>query len=64
MENMNTPQSMAYMWKLVDFDRSGKLDAFKINYFFRAVVKVLEDKDLDPVSLQGRGGLHRTLGGG
>jgi serine/threonine-protein phosphatase 2A regulatory subunit B'' len=51
MENMNTPQSMAYMWRLIDFDRSGKLDAFKINYFFRAVVKVLEDKDLDPVSV-------------
>ena len=31
-----------------------RLDAFKINYFFRAVVKVLEDKDLDPVMSHSR----------
>jgi len=51
MENMSMPQSMAYLWKLIDFDRSGRLDSFKIHYFFRAVVKVLEDKDLEQVSV-------------
>ncbi|CAK9100381.1 Serine/threonine-protein phosphatase 2A regulatory subunit B'' subunit gamma [Durusdinium trenchii] len=41
MENKGTPQAVRYFWKLLDIHHTGCIDGFVINYFFRAIVKVL-----------------------
>ncbi|OLQ07338.1 Serine/threonine-protein phosphatase 2A regulatory subunit B'' subunit gamma [Symbiodinium microadriaticum] len=50
MENKNTPQAIQYFWKLVDIHHTG-IDGFVINYFFRAIVKLLRAKSPDIASV-------------
>merc|ERR1712151_1233188 len=45
MENKNTKQAIQYFWKLIDIQHTGFLDGFVINYFFRAVLRVLQTRD-------------------
>ncbi|CAE7948635.1 Ppp2r3c [Symbiodinium sp. KB8] len=51
MENKNTPQAIQYFWKLVDIHHTGCIDGFVINYFFRAIVKLLRAKSPDIASV-------------
>ena len=40
-ENRNTPQALAYFFRLLDLRKLGYIDAFAIHYFFREVAKRL-----------------------
>eukprot|EP00933_Yihiella_yeosuensis_P025063 TRINITY_DN19436_c0_g1_i1.p1 TRINITY_DN19436_c0_g1~~TRINITY_DN19436_c0_g1_i1.p1 ORF type:complete len:185 (+),score=45.83 TRINITY_DN19436_c0_g1_i1:60-614(+) len=50
-ENKNTPQAIQYFWKLIDINGNGCIDGFVINYFFRAVLKLLQHKSSDIASV-------------
>merc|ERR1712187_1039017 len=45
MENKNTRQAIQYFWKLIDIKHNGYIDGFVINYFFRAILRVLQTKN-------------------
>jgi len=47
MENKNTRQAIQYFWKLIDIHHAGYIDGFVINYFFRAIVQMLQKKRFD-----------------
>lgn len=51
MENKNSRQAIQYFWKLIDIHHQGYIDAFDINYFFRAIVKMLHKKTLEVPSV-------------
>lgn len=51
MENKSTPQAIQYFWKLLDIHHTGWIDGFVINYFFRAIVKLLQSKGPDIASV-------------
>lgn len=42
MENKNSRQAIQYFWKLIDIHHEGWIDGFVINYFFRAVLRLLQ----------------------
>lgn len=47
MENRNTRQAIQYFWKLIDIQHTGYIDGFTINYFFRAIIRMLQTKKFD-----------------
>jgi len=51
MENKNSKQAIHYLWKLVDVHQQGWFDGFVINYFFRAIVRLLQNKKFDVTSV-------------
>jgi len=51
MENKSTPQAIQYFWKLLDIHHTGCIDGFVINYFFRAIRRVLHSKSPDIASV-------------
>merc|ERR1719188_2627519 len=51
MENKNSRQAIQYFWKLIDIHHKGCLDGFVINYFFRAIVRLLQKKKFDVASV-------------
>jgi len=51
MENKNSQQAIQYFWKLIDIHHRGRIDGFVINYFFRAILKLLQAKSPDIASV-------------
>jgi len=51
MENKSSKQAIQHFWKLIDINHEGVLDGFVINYFFRAIVKLLQTKKFDVASV-------------
>jgi len=51
MENKNTRQALQYFWKIIDVNHQGYIDSFVINYFFRAIVRMLHTKKFDVASV-------------
>jgi Ca2+-binding EF-hand superfamily protein len=51
MENKNTRQALQYFWKVIDIRHQGYVDSFVINYFFRAIVRMLQAKKFDVASV-------------
>jgi serine/threonine-protein phosphatase 2A regulatory subunit B'' len=51
MENKNSKQAIQYFWKLIDIQQQGWLDGFTINYFFRAILSLLQRKKVDVASV-------------
>merc|ERR1711920_581324 len=47
MENKNSRQAIQYFWKLIDIKHKGVIDGFVINYFFRAIVRMLQTKKVE-----------------
>lgn len=47
MENKNSRQAIQYFWKLIDIHHKNCLDSFTINYFFRAIFRLLCTKNID-----------------
>uniref|UniRef100_A0A7S2R8D6 Serine/threonine-protein phosphatase 2A regulatory subunit B'' subunit gamma n=1 Tax=Mucochytrium quahogii TaxID=96639 RepID=A0A7S2R8D6_9STRA len=45
METKKSAQSLAYFFRLLDIKKSGYLDRFTINYFFREIVQRLRELD-------------------
>jgi len=50
MENKNSKQAIQYFWKLIDIQQQGWLDGFTINYFFRAILSLLQRKKVVDVA--------------
>lgn len=50
MENKNSKQAIQYFWKLIA-NQEGVLDAFVINNFFRAIVRLLQTKKVEVASV-------------
>merc|ERR1711920_252061 len=51
MDNKNSKQAIQYFWKIIDIHHKGYLDAFVINYFFRATLLLLEAENLSHISV-------------
>merc|ERR1719191_494575 len=51
MENKNSKQAIQYFWKLIDIRHMGYIDGFVINYFFRAIVGMLQKRKFDVASV-------------
>jgi len=51
MENKSTLQALQYFWKLLDVQKTGYLNTFTINYFFRDVLQELIRSNLDTVDV-------------
>mmetsp|Transcript_9407 Transcript_9407/g.20601 ORF Transcript_9407/g.20601 Transcript_9407/m.20601 type:complete len:318 (+) Transcript_9407:3-956(+) len=43
-----TPEAIGYFFRLLDLKRTGKLTAFEVNFFFRAVVERIEELGEEP----------------
>jgi serine/threonine-protein phosphatase 2A regulatory subunit B'' len=51
MENKNTKQAIQYFWKLIDIYHRGSLDGFVVNYFFGAILRLLQARKVDAASV-------------
>jgi Ca2+-binding EF-hand superfamily protein len=49
MQNKDTPQGLAYFWRLLDIDQCGYLTAAHITYFFKSVIEQMVANGYDPV---------------
>lgn len=52
LENRTEPQSLAFLFRILDLDGKGYLDAFTLNYFFRAIQEQMRVHGAEPVSFQ------------
>jgi len=48
MTYKGTPEALGYFFRLLDLQRRGRLGAFEVNYFFRAVLDKFEEAREDP----------------
>jgi Ca2+-binding EF-hand superfamily protein len=62
IDGRRTPQGIMYLFKLLDIWHQGYLDSFTINYFFRAVVRTLEEKHGEEVRADVVGLLRTVCG--
>merc|ERR1712032_1211292 len=51
MENKNSKQAIHYFWKIIDIHHQGRFDGFVISYFFRAIVRLLQNKKVDVANI-------------
>lgn len=51
MENKNSRQALQYFWKIIDIRHQGYIDSFVVNYYFRAIVRMLQTKKFDVASV-------------
>ncbi|CAH0550349.1 unnamed protein product [Brassicogethes aeneus] len=52
LENRSEPQALAFLFRILDIKECGYLDAFTLNYFFRAIQDQMEAHGADPVSFE------------
>lgn len=52
LENRQEPQSLHYLFKLLDIDNKGYLDTFSLNYFFKAIQDLMRSHGQEPISFQ------------
>eukprot|EP01028_Stygiella_incarcerata_P013828 TRINITY_DN850_c0_g1_i3.p2 TRINITY_DN850_c0_g1~~TRINITY_DN850_c0_g1_i3.p2 ORF type:complete len:502 (+),score=130.78 TRINITY_DN850_c0_g1_i3:157-1506(+) len=52
MENKKHPAALGYFWKIMDVSRTGSLTVFGIDYFFRDILKELDARGQETVSLE------------
>ena len=53
VENKKSPQSLGYFFRLLDIKKCGYLDIFCINYFFREIIKRMEQAEsVDVVNVE------------
>lgn len=52
LENRSEPQSLAFLFRILDLQGKGYLDAFTLNYFFRAIQEQMRLHGAEPVSFQ------------
>lgn len=52
LENRTEPQALAFLFRILDINGQGYLDAFTLNYFFRAIQEQMRAHDAEPVSFQ------------
>ncbi|XP_014260377.1 serine/threonine-protein phosphatase 2A regulatory subunit B'' subunit gamma-like [Cimex lectularius] len=52
LENRHEPQSLQYLFRILDINGKGYLDTFSLNYFFRAIQEQMHKNGHEPVSFQ------------
>ncbi|GJQ66297.1 hypothetical protein Trydic_g4343 [Trypoxylus dichotomus] len=52
LENRTEPQALAFIFRILDIKGQGYLDAFTLNYFFRAIQEQMRAHGAEPVSFQ------------
>jgi Ca2+-binding EF-hand superfamily protein len=52
MENKKEQPALQYFWRLLDTNKSGFIDVFTINYFFREIVERYPAEGFEPVSVE------------
>ncbi|XP_033208559.1 serine/threonine-protein phosphatase 2A regulatory subunit B'' subunit gamma-like isoform X2 [Belonocnema kinseyi] len=52
LENRHEPQSLHYLFRILDINNKGYLDTFCLNYFFRAIQEQMTMHGQEPVSFQ------------
>ncbi|XP_018321508.1 serine/threonine-protein phosphatase 2A regulatory subunit B'' subunit gamma-like isoform X2 [Agrilus planipennis] len=52
LENRSEPQSLAFLFRILDLNGQGYLDAFTLNYFFRAIQEQMRSHGTEPVNFQ------------
>lgn len=52
LENRSEPQSLQYLFRILDIDHKGYLNPFDLNYFFRAIQRQLKRYNHEPVNLR------------
>jgi len=52
MENKKEPQSLQYLFRILDIRHDGFLCLFSLNYFFRAIQEEMKKHNQDPVSFE------------
>ncbi|XP_054262977.1 serine/threonine-protein phosphatase 2A regulatory subunit B'' subunit gamma-like isoform X1 [Macrosteles quadrilineatus] len=50
LENRHEPQSLRYLFRILDIKNQGYLDTFSLNYFFRAIQEQMSEHEQNPVS--------------
>lgn len=50
LENRSEPQAIAFLFKIIDIKNQKYLDAFTLNYFFRAIQEQMKAHGAEPVS--------------
>lgn len=52
LENRSEPQSLQYLFRILDIDQKGWLNPFDLNFFFRAIQRQLKRYNHEPVNLR------------
>ncbi|KAJ8941726.1 hypothetical protein NQ318_023322 [Aromia moschata] len=52
LENRSEPQTLAYIFNILDIKGNGYLDSFTLNFFFRAIQDQMKQHGAEPVSFQ------------
>ncbi|KAG8041784.1 hypothetical protein G9C98_007088 [Cotesia typhae] len=52
LENRHEPQSLHYLFRILDINNKGYLDTFCLNYFFRAIQEQMTMHGQEPVSFE------------
>lgn len=52
LENRSEPQSLQYLFRILDIEQKGWLNPFDLNYFFRAIQRQLKRYNHEPVNLR------------
>ncbi|KAK6640300.1 Serine/threonine-protein phosphatase 2A regulatory subunit B'' subunit gamma [Polyplax serrata] len=52
LENRQEPQSLQYLFRILDINSNGYLDTFCFNYFFRAIQEQMSAHGQEPVSFE------------
>lgn len=52
LENRSEPQALSFLFRILDLNEQGFLDAFTLNYFFRAIQDQMRAHGAAPVSFQ------------
>ncbi|XP_031626313.1 serine/threonine-protein phosphatase 2A regulatory subunit B'' subunit gamma-like [Contarinia nasturtii] len=50
LENRQEPQSLQYLFRILDFDHQGYLTSFTLNYFFKGIQEQIEALRAEPVN--------------
>lgn len=52
LENRSEPQALAYLFRILDLNNQSYLNAFSLNYFFRAIEDQLKQQGAEPVRFE------------
>ena len=52
MENKKEPQSIQFLFRILDVRHEGFLSVYALNYFFRSIQELMREHNQDPVQFQ------------
>lgn len=48
LENKSEPQALQYLFRILDVESKGYLNAWTLNYFFRAIQERMREQSVEP----------------